>query len=35
MKTKLISTAIWGFYEKCTQPIENTEFLTLIYIYIY
>ena len=35
MKIKLILTAIRGFYEKCTQAIENTEFLILRFLHIF
>ena len=34
MKIKLILTAIRGFYEKRTQTLENTEFLTLRFIHV-
>jgi hypothetical protein len=33
MKIKQVSTAIWEFYEKCTQTVENTDFLTLRFLH--
>ena len=30
-----VSTEIRGFYEKCTQTIENSEFLTLRFLHIF
>ena len=35
MKIKLISTAIREFYEKCTQTIENTDFLMLRFLHVF
>ena len=31
---RAISTAIRGFYEKCTQTVENTEFLILRFLHV-
>ena len=30
-----VSTAIRGFYEKCTQTIEDTEKMTLRFLHIF